>query len=187
MHSWRVLLLPYVDQNELYEQYDFSQPWDSPTNQQLAASMPAIYAFTDENKPGVVTTNYLAVAGPHTAWAETSSTADNNFTDDPRTTIRVVENVGQNVHWMEPRDLSLDTISLQVNDPMGLSSKYLSPGALMADGSLRQLDENLPEDVFRAMLTADGGEQLTLEGDTWHLMQDGRLRPERAEPLNTAP
>lgn len=187
MHSWRILLLPYLDQVELYDQYDFSQPWDSPTNQRLAASMPLIYAFTGDHEPGVVTTNYLAVTGPHTAWPGASSTTEESITDDHPTTIRVVENVGQSVHWMEPRDLPFDSISLRVNDPQGLSSKYLSPGVLMVDGSLRHLDEGLPEDVFRAMLTADGGEQLTREGDTWHLMEDGRLRPERKEPLDADP
>ena len=31
-HSWRVLILPYLEENELYNAYDFSQPWDSPRN-----------------------------------------------------------------------------------------------------------------------------------------------------------
>ena len=44
MHSWRVLLLPYLEQHGLYNQYDFNAPWDSPQNQALAAKMPAVYA-----------------------------------------------------------------------------------------------------------------------------------------------
>ena len=42
--SWRVLLLPYLDQRELYEQFKLDEPWDGPTNKKLVAKMPAIYS-----------------------------------------------------------------------------------------------------------------------------------------------
>ena len=37
MHSWRVLILPYLDQDALYKAYDFTEPWDGPTNKKLLA------------------------------------------------------------------------------------------------------------------------------------------------------
>jgi hypothetical protein len=43
MHSWRVLILPMLDQQFLYSQYDFDQPWDSPANRSVMDRMPAIY------------------------------------------------------------------------------------------------------------------------------------------------
>ncbi len=57
MHSWRVLLLPFVEGAELYAAYDFAQPWNSEANLRLAEQMPPIYAFHGEYAPGVVTTN----------------------------------------------------------------------------------------------------------------------------------
>ena len=35
MHSWRVLLLPYLDRSDLYKAYDFTEPWDGPNNRKL--------------------------------------------------------------------------------------------------------------------------------------------------------
>lgn len=43
-HSWRVLILPYLEQQTLYDRYDFNEPWDGPHNSQLAALMPPVYA-----------------------------------------------------------------------------------------------------------------------------------------------
>ena len=43
MHSWRVLILPYLEEGELYKQYNMNEPWDSPHNRTLAAKMPKVY------------------------------------------------------------------------------------------------------------------------------------------------
>ncbi len=42
-HSWRVLLLPYLGHRDLFDQYYFSQPWDSAKNLRLLDKMPAVY------------------------------------------------------------------------------------------------------------------------------------------------
>ncbi len=179
MHSWRVLLLPFVEEKKLYDQYDFTQPWNSEANLRLAGQMPAMYAFHDDYEPGVVTTNYLAVVGDNTLWPGASSRTADEVTDKSSSTILFVENLGEDVHWMEPRDLDTETMSLEVNSPNGVSSKYLDPAVVMLDGSLRRLKSDLPEDVFRALLTADGGEPLAEAGKSWQLLSDGRLREER--------
>ena len=126
--------------------------------------MPALFAFHDEHRPGLTTTNYLAVVGPKTLWRGTSSLTHDEITDDPATTVLIVENTGQDVHWMQPRDLRFDSMSLKFNSPEGVSSKYVVPAVVMVDGTLRKLHPELSEDTFRALLTADGGEQLKEEG-----------------------
>ena len=42
-HSWRVAILPYIEQADLYRQYRFDEPWDSDANKMVLAKMPAIY------------------------------------------------------------------------------------------------------------------------------------------------
>ena len=42
-HSWRVALLPYLEQQQLHRQYNFDEPWDSDTNKKVLAQMPQIY------------------------------------------------------------------------------------------------------------------------------------------------
>ena len=43
-HSWRVELLPYLDQNDLYGQYRMNEPWDSENNKKVLEQMPAVSA-----------------------------------------------------------------------------------------------------------------------------------------------
>ena len=185
MHSWRVLILPYLEEQELFNRYDFSQPWNSEANMRLASEMPSIYAFHGEYKPGTVTTNYLAVVGENTVWPGASPRATDEITDDLSSTILIVENAGEDVHWMEPRDLHFNSMSLAVNDPKGVSSKYLAPAVVMLDDSLLRLEDDLTKNVLRAFLTVNGGERLESTSDGWRLLADGRLREERA--VNVAP
>ncbi|MEM9659443.1 MAG: DUF1559 domain-containing protein [Planctomycetota bacterium] len=179
IHSWRVVLLPYLEIQDLYDRYDFTQPWNSEANLKLEREMPSVYAFHGDYQPGTVTTNYLAIVGEETAWPGASPRKTEEVTDHNSATIMLVENAGEDVHWMEPRDLQADAMSLVVNDPKGVSSKYLAPAVVMLDGSLRRLEDDLPANVLRAMLTVNGGERIDSTGSEWQLLPDGRTRKRR--------
>lgn len=43
LHSWRVLILPYLGEPELFRAYRFDEPWDGPNNARLATWMPELY------------------------------------------------------------------------------------------------------------------------------------------------
>ena len=62
-HSWRVLLLPYLGYRDLFDQYDFSQPWDSPKNLRLLDKMPAVYHDPIYGDDLGHFTHYAAVVG----------------------------------------------------------------------------------------------------------------------------
>ena len=53
MHSWRVLILPFIEQQALYEQYDFNEPWDGPNNSQLANVVISVYQCPSSPNPAV--------------------------------------------------------------------------------------------------------------------------------------
>ncbi|HAY78713.1 MAG TPA: hypothetical protein DCY79_02770 [Planctomycetaceae bacterium] len=178
MHSWRVLILPFLHHRRLYDRYDFSQPWNSKANMRLATEMPEVYAFHGEYEEGVVTTNYLAVVGESTFWPGAMSRRSAEITDEEDTTIMLAENWGQHIHWMEPRDLDLETMSLEVDDPQGISSKYLAPAVVMMDSQVVKLRPDLRRDALRALLTVNGGEPLLVK-DHGYLLDDGRDREER--------
>jgi type II secretory pathway pseudopilin PulG len=167
MHSWRVLILPYIDQALLYNQYRFDEPWDGPNNSRLAdrigntflcPSDPATYG----EQRGQMT-NYVAILGPDTAWPDSQSVKLTDIQDGTSNTILVVEVAHSDIHWMEPRDLDLPPMKLNINPESGPGASSGHTGgihALLGDGSVRFLSDTLPEPTFRALLTIHGGEKI---------------------------
>lgn len=138
--------------------------------------MPRVYAFHGEYTPTITDTNYFAVVGRETFWPPEGERTHADLIDDPASTIMLVENDGYAVGWMDPRDIEADQMKHSVPHPEGISSNYLRPAVVMADGTLVRLEHGHPEDVLRGMLTINGGENLKREGETWVIIKDGRDR-----------
>jgi hypothetical protein len=176
-HSWRVLILPFIEQQSLYEQYDFGEPWDGPNNSKLAGRKPDIYNCpSDRDSHGSAVTNYVAVVGAKAAWAGREPLDFGDFPDGTSSTIIVVEVADSGIHWMEPRDLSFEEARRGINAPgrARLSSHHAldhgyfyhdEPGVdvAMVDGSVRFLADWLDQPTLEAMLTIDGTEQIDLD------------------------
>ena len=180
MHSWRVLILPYMEQESLYKQYDFNEPWDAPNNKKLLALRPRFYSCPrDENSilPGATQTNYVAVVGANAAWMgeKAKSLDDAGLHDKASSTIMVVETANAGIPWTEPKDLSLDALeaagaksaAVTVSSKHGCYSKdffftYVSPPCTyahvaFADGSVRSLTSgNLEANRLRKLLRIGG-------------------------------
>jgi hypothetical protein len=115
MHSWRVLILPYLERQDLYDFYRFDEPWDSPHNLQLAASVPDIYRCPTFNRSGSVATPYLAIVGDDTLWPDgvgfdpATSGVDRKQLDGR---LMLIEVPYSQILWTEPRDLPLDELPL---------------------------------------------------------------------------
>jgi hypothetical protein len=180
MHSWRILITPFLEQAELYNSYNFREPWDGPNNRTLLAKRPSQFVFHGDASNGGTFTNYLAVVGPETAWPGANCVNIKDIRDGTSLTILVVENEGSQIHWTEPRDLDFTRFDEMMRDPVraGISSKYAPPGALMADGSARRIPVRPNPETLRAFFTIAGGEKVD-EVDFYE-MADGRLRPKRS-------
>lgn len=165
MHSWRVLILPYLGHEglSLYKRYNFSEPWNGPNNRLLAKDMPDVYRCPARGGSRGVTTSYVAVVGPRTAWPGTRGRASYEITDAMSSTLLIVEVADSNIHWMEPRDMSPDQAMAGVNvdRDQGISS-YHPGGACVActDGTFMFLGEGVSPELLEALLTIDGGEQI---------------------------
>ncbi|PHR93511.1 MAG: hypothetical protein COA78_32755 [Blastopirellula sp.] len=109
MHSWRVLLLPFFEQNTLYAKYDFNEPWDGPNNIKLLDQMPDMYACptSKHHQHGHFNcTSYVAVIGKNTAWPGATGRLLSEIKDDKA--LMLVECDGPNIPWLEPRDLQYE-------------------------------------------------------------------------------
>lgn len=166
MHGWRVLILPYMEQQPLYDQYDFNEPWDGPNNSKLHDTMVATYSCPSQpREDSENTTSYVAVVGSDTVFPGDQSTTFEDITDGTSNTLLVVEISNSGIHWMEPRDLNVEEMPAVINPGEGRSrgiSSMHPEGAqvLWADGAIHLLPNSLPTKTLRAKLTIAGGETI---------------------------
>jgi Protein of unknown function (DUF1559) len=163
MHSWRVLILPFLEQRKLYDRYNFAEPWDGPNNRKLAGEIGHLYLRSDLESDQIETTSFVAVVGPQTAWPGRKMT-NNDLGDGSQNTLIVVEVPDGLFRWMEPKDLEFDRMSFKINDgsKQGLGSRLGGARVVTASGTVRTLPDNFDANMLKAMLTANGGETIDL-------------------------
>jgi hypothetical protein len=159
--SWRAAIL-WVFQDLLSGGvYDFSVPWDHPSNAPLASYDTTSSFFWCPSGEGRRTkdTDYVAVVGPHTAWPEGRGLKLSEITDDPASTVLLIEVADSGIHWMKPEDITLD--DLLTRGPSGNHPAHFT--VLFADGSVRRLRKDIDRATLKALLTIDGGEAIDLD------------------------
>ena len=159
VHSWRIMLLPYFEEQgmkDLYAQYRFDEPWNSTHNQQLADKIPKIYRSPCDDGPAT-DASYLAAVGPDTGWPAPLSATIKGIGDGTANTIALVEVANSGVNWLDPRDISLDEAMKKIEGPHAISAMHL-----FFDGSVHFLKSDIDRNVYRALLTANGREVVTI-------------------------
>ena len=153
--SWRVHLLPYLDQQALYKQFKLDEPWDSPANRALIARMPSIYQ-NPSAPPAPGKAHYLAVRGKGTLFEGDKPRKIGEIQDGASRTIAVVEvDPERAVEWTKPEDWESDP-----DRPLaGLGRAHANGfGAAFCDGHVQFLSRNMDAAVFKMLLTIAGGE-----------------------------
>ena len=156
MHSWRVLLLPYLgpEAQNIYNQYDLNAPWDSPQNQRLAIQMPAIYRCPSDPIVQAGDANYFVVTGAATVFPGAESTRIEDLQDKKNLsqTLLLVEAKGTGINWLEPRDITDAQLTQGINSGMvgGCGSHHVGGMCTaFADGHVAFLpDSTNPEDLL---------------------------------------
>ena len=111
LHSWRTLILPYLEQEPLYRTIDLSKPWNDPANAKALETPVPVYQCPESPGPGEATT-YLAVVGPDGCLAPDKPRRLAEITGDHGSTLMVVEAGEINaVPWMAPTDADESFVS----------------------------------------------------------------------------
>jgi hypothetical protein len=172
LYSWRVPLLPFLEEENIYKKFRLDEPWDGPHNQKFLERTPPCYrpSLGGKDPPGL--TRYQVFIGPGTAFERDRLTWD-DFPDCLAETLLVVE-AGEPVPWSKPADLAYDP-----NGPLPpLGGVYGKPvhvlcyevrrrpgfNACFADGSARFILSTTDEKTIRALITRNGGEKVSLPG-----------------------
>ena len=146
LHSWRTLILPFIDQAPLYGTIDLTKPWDDPANAQAHEAVVEAYSCPSTEAPRTHTT-YLAIVAPGSCFRPTETRPLSEITKDHGETLMVVEvDPAQAIHWMSPVDADEKLVL-----GFGLKSESAHSGgrhALLADGKV----ELFPDDVRAAEL-----------------------------------
>lgn len=156
--SWRVHLLPHLDQKPLYDKFNFDEPWDSENNLKLLKDMPDIYKSGDEND---ALTRFQVLVGPDTLFATQKDGRVRDCTDGARHTILVVQSgADKEIPWTKPHDLAYDP-----KDPIGcigeVEGKRIE--SVTVDGRPLSVRTNIAAETFASLATASGNEVIDAE------------------------
>jgi hypothetical protein len=177
--SWRVAILPYVEQEALYKEFKLDEPWDSPHNKKLIEKMPPLFAGNDAALNRAGKTTYLLPSGKGTlSPPEGGKLTIGGIADGSSNTILVVvADPARAVVWTKPDDLPFDP-----KDPL---KGMVRPGqntiaVVMADGSTRHLPTSTDPKTVAALVTPAGGETVELVGNadpaddvfSWRLLRE---------------
>jgi hypothetical protein len=154
------LLLPYLEQRELYNQFHLDEAWDSPHNKPLIEKMPPVFQCPSGELTQGLTT-YLVVVDPHSIFTgERSGVGFKEVKDGSSRTLLIVE-AAKPVWWTKPTELSLAS-----REPaLGMGSQHPAGfNVALADGAVRFIrlkgEHAIAPSDLRAMVTRDGQEDV---------------------------
>lgn len=165
LHSWRVLILPFMGEQSLYDEIRLDEPWDSPHNTCLAARMPGVFgcAAADPDR-AEGTTDYFMATGPGTVGDGPEGTKMGEITDGAGNTVIVVEAAHRGIGWMEPVDFD---VALELDSPAAIAVRPRILGGILgeacvlfADGHVDTISHDTDSAVLKALFTISGGEEV---------------------------
>ena len=158
--SWRVLILPFLDGQKLYEQFHLDEPWDSPHNLPLAAQMPDQFRCPSDRSSKPNATNYLAISGEGTFFPPHGIVTTEDVKDGTAMTAMVGEIRSSTVVWTKPEDVVLDDNFVA---PGPFSSAHVDRlHFLFGDGTNRFIRDTTDPKTIRALMTISGGEPVDM-------------------------
>ncbi len=153
--SWRVLILPHLEQQPLFDQFRLDEPWDSEHNKRLIPQMPAVFR-SPLSRAGPGKTNYLGVGGQRGIFPGKETINLARIQDGTSNTIAVVEvDDTAAIEWTRPGDFEPNPAEMARVLGGLRNGRFL---ALFADGSVSLVSGRADPAVLNGLFTRDGGE-----------------------------
>ena len=153
--SWRVAILPYIEQWALFQQFKLDEPWDGPNNKRLIEIMPKIYAPLDNPQVAKEHRTFYRVFHGKGAGFEGDKGITLDSLNNTSETIMIVE-AGEAVIWTRPDELEYD--DARPLPPLGgILPKNDMYRAIMFDGTVRDFKRDESEATLRAAIRRRGG------------------------------
>jgi hypothetical protein len=160
-HSWRVAILPFLEEQTLFNQYKFDEPWDSENNKKVAAQIPQVYRSMTATD-GPICTSYVVLTHADGVFNSTPSAKGARLArivDGLSKTISVVE-ANTEIPWTKPEDLAIvDGLPLP---KLGMPGSAVFHAAF-CDGSVRTLTTAVKEEVLRNLVNMKDGKVVNSE------------------------
>ncbi|MHB8972057.1 MAG: DUF1559 family PulG-like putative transporter [Pirellulaceae bacterium] len=161
--SWRVHVLPFVDEGALYQEFHLDEAWDSPHNKALLERMPDVYKtgsietqLGHDIKPGYTT--FLAPVGDGTVFGGSKPTSFSDIRDGTSNTVVLVEVQPERaVPWTAPEDFVFDSNAPANGLQIGTDDRFL---AAFADGSVQELRGDLTAAQFLQLFQRNDGQPI---------------------------
>jgi prepilin-type processing-associated H-X9-DG protein len=154
LHSWRTLILPFIEQQTIYAQIDLNKPWDDPVN--LPFSQITIPTY--QCPSAVVAANlstYVVVVDPDGIFSGVTPTRLDEVSDGLSRTLLITEVAAdQAVPWMSPNDINLSEF---INPPTRGSHHPGGRNIGRADGSVMFFESTASAETMSAMVNMRDG------------------------------
>jgi len=181
--SWRVHLLPYLNEQELYQRFHLDEPWDSPHNLALLPCIPSCYQFPQYARYAPKGHTFFQLfTGSEAFFALHQQRSMRNLEQADGASNTVIAGIAEEpIPWTKPGDLVFDrNIKLRlgtVNDrlPLTLNSWLFGIGqqpntheryqSVTADGEMVRLFQSRAHEEIIPFITWNGGEKIDTNTD----------------------
>ncbi|MDP6448130.1 MAG: DUF1559 domain-containing protein [Pirellulaceae bacterium] len=156
MHSWRVALLPYLKGQDIFDAYDFDQPWNSVHNMKVGERAPDCFRCWKCEGKSPASTNIMAVTGAKTCWPSSRAIRLGDIADGPDDTIQLISLPDTGIHWLQPVDF-------KIGDPRPAGRHGQGHAVAFADGSVGLLPGTHSIEPFATIAAGDSVDRQAIE------------------------